>query len=484
MIFGKVVKSDQEQAVASWVNYLNMERTARLMEKLQQQDTNWEHAIDTLKDSLKVIDKEIIERNRGGVKGMHGFISEVSECGIGNAREQIIGKKPIYEWIDDNGPSDVIKNGVEYQMKFVQSGNNLSLKAIEHHLEKYPNYLIEGHKYQIPKDYYDKIKYYLSIPEEQANKMPTSTGDFSLKQWRKVNDFFKNGKIKPSDIEPAKLKYDEVQKGKIHHTYKGEEKSLKEKDQEIRDKAQEESKPSLEQGVKVAAVSAGVEGGMALVSSIAQKRREGKKFSEFDSKDWEYIAKETGKGAGKGAIRGAVIYGLTNYTKTPAAVASALCTASFGVAEQAYRLRKGEITQDEFIKNSEILCLDVSVSALSSFLGQTLIPVPVLGAVIGNTIGTTLYQISKEVLSSEERRIIRQYYEHLNKLDKELDKRNKELINELNDGLKRYYKLLEKAFSPNYEEALYGSVALANAYGLPTDELVTSIEEIDEYFLN
>ena len=54
MIFGKVVKSDQEQAVASWVNYLNMERTARLMEKLQQQDTNWEHAIDTLKDSLKV----------------------------------------------------------------------------------------------------------------------------------------------------------------------------------------------------------------------------------------------------------------------------------------------------------------------------------------------------------------------------------------------------------------------------------------------
>ena len=68
MIFGKLAKSNQEQAIASWVNYLNQVRLERLMETLQQQDQNWEQTVDTLKHTLSVIDKEIIERNRGGLK--------------------------------------------------------------------------------------------------------------------------------------------------------------------------------------------------------------------------------------------------------------------------------------------------------------------------------------------------------------------------------------------------------------------------------
>ena len=483
MGFEQTVKSNQEQAVASWVNYLNMDRTARLMETLQQQNINWEQATESLNNSLKIIDTEIIGRNRGGLKGMHGFISEVSEYGISNAREQIIGKTPNTEWINDNGPSDILKNGVEYQMKFVQSGNHLSLQAIKNHLEKYPDYLSSGHKYQIPLDYYEKIKYYLSISEKEANKMPTSTGEFSLKKWKEVNDFFKTEKIDIKDIEPSKLKYSEVQRDEIHKTYRKEEKSLKEKDQEVRDKAHEASKPSIQQGIKVAAVSAGVEGGVALVISIAQKRRDGKKFSEFNFEDWKDITKDTEKGVAKGAIRGTVIYALTNYTKTPAYVASALCTASFGVAEQAYRYKKGDITQDEFIKNSEILCLDVSVSALSSCLGQAIIPVPIVGAVIGNTIGTTLYQIAKEVLSDEERKIIEQYYRELRELDIKLDEIHKKLVNDLNEGIQIYYGMLDKAFSPNAEEAFVGSVGLAISLGVPTDELVKNMEELDEYFL-
>ena len=46
-----------------------------------------------------------------------------------------------------------------------------------------------------------------------ANKMPTSTGEFSLKQWKEVHDFFESGDIPLDKIEPSKLRYDEVQKG-------------------------------------------------------------------------------------------------------------------------------------------------------------------------------------------------------------------------------------------------------------------------------
>lgn len=54
---------------------------------------------------------------------------------------------------------------------------------------------------------------------------------------------------------------------------------------------------------------------------------------------------------------------------------------------------------------------DVLVSTLSSFAGQVLIPVPVLGAVVGNTVGTMMYQIAKNNLSSREQKIFEEYVE-------------------------------------------------------------------------
>ena len=416
MNFGRVAKSNQEQAVASWVNYLNQVRLDRLMEALQRQDQNWDQAVETLKDTLSTINKEIIERNRGGLKGMHGFIAEVAECGVGNAREQVQGRMPVYEWINDNGPADLLRNGVQIQQKFVASGNHLSLQAITQHFEKYPDFLSQGGKYQIPEDHYEQIKRLLSISKEQANKMPTSTGEFSLKQWKEVHEFFDKGSIKLQDIEPSKLKYDQVQMNRINDTIQGEKQSLKEVDH-----AYDASKPSLEQGVKVVAVSAVIEGGTAFVSAVAKKRKAGKKIGEFDSKDWEEVFKESGIGVVKGGVRGVSIYALTNFTATPAAVASALCTASFGIAEQAHLLRTGKITQEQFIMNSEILCLDTSVSALSSFIGQALIPVPVLGAVIGNTVGTLLYQVAKDNLTKKEQKLIEGYLKYLYELEIALD---------------------------------------------------------------
>ena len=483
MNFGRVAKSNQEQAVASWVNYLNQVRLDRLMEAQQQQNQNWDQAVETLNNTLSTINKEIIERNRGGIKGMHGFIAEVAECGVGNAREQVQGRLPIYEWINDNGPADLLRDGVQIQQKFVASGNHLSLQAITQHFEKYPDFLNLGGKYQIPEDHYEQIKRLLSIPKEQANKIPTSTGEFSLKQWKEVHDFFDKGPIKLQDIEPSKLKYDQVQMNRINDTIQSEKKSLKETDKKIRDDAYDASKPSWEQGAKVAALSAAIEGGTAFVTAVAKKRKAGKRLGEFDSKDWEEVFKESGIGIAKGGVRGISIYALTNYTATPAAVASALCTASFGIAEQAHLLRNGKITQEQFIMNSEILCLDTSVSALSSFIGQALIPVPVLGAVIGNTVGTLMYQIAKDNLTKKEQQLINGYLKYLYELEIALDNKYKKYINELNKGLTIYYEMLEKAFSPNYAEALEGSVALAMSFGVPSEELLKSISEVDDYFL-
>ncbi len=482
MIFQKVAKRNEEQAIASWVNYLNQIRLDKLTEGLNSQNINFFDAINSLDSTMETINKTIIERNRGGIKGMHGFIAEVAECGVGNAREQILGKMPTYKWVNDNGPVDIIHDGVEIQQKFVNSGNHLSLQAIKQHYNDYPWYLENGRKYQIPSDHYEKIKYLLSITEDQANKMPTSTGEFSLKQWKEVHNFFDNEKIKFSDIEPSKLSYNDVQRNQIEKTISIEKDSIKETDQTIRNKLYKESKPTIKQGAQVATVSAALESGMTFTTGIIKKRKTGKAIKDFTIDDWIEISKDSGISIVKGGIRGITIYSLTNYTATPAAVANSLCTASFSIANEAYKYRNGIITQEEFLFNSEVLCVDVSVSALSSVIGEAVIPVPILGAVIGNTIGTFVYEIAKDNLSKKEQKLINQYFEELQEYDLYLDEKLDSCIKELQKELRTYYKLLEKAFSPNYSVALEGSIQLAISLGVSENELLKNENEVDAYF--
>ncbi|WP_270476063.1 hypothetical protein [Coprococcus sp. AF51-11b1] len=482
----KMIKSGQEQAVASWINYLNQVRLDRLMEALQKEELNLNEAMSTIGETLKTISRDIVNngKGRGGQYGMHGFIAEVAECGIGNAREQIEGKAPIYEWINDNGPEDLRRGATLIQQKFVNGGGHLSLQAIRMHLNAYPDFLDNGGVYQIPEEHYEKIKWLLSISEKEANKMSTSTGDFSLKQWREVHEFFKNGDIPLDKVEPSKLKYSEVQKGTYEQTFSKEKDSLRKRNQERKEQAYNKSKSTLSEGAKATAAVAAIEGAMALCLGIAEKRKSGKKFNAFDEEDWKEIAATTGKGTLKGSIRGASIYTLTNFTATPAAVASAMVTAIFGIAEQAYQLKQGNVNEQRFIENTEMLCLDASVSALSSFAGQILIPVPVLGAVIGNTVGTMMYQIAKDNLSAREQKIFEEYAEAVRQLDVSLQDQYQEFVDEIGKDTKLFMELLNRAFAPDIRVAFEGSIDLAKSCGVPVDEILDSKEKIASYFMD
>ena len=194
------------------------------------------------------------------------------------------------------------------------------------------------------------------------------------------------------------------------------------------------------------------------------------------------IAKESGVGTLKGGTRGVTIYTLTNYTATPAAVANALCTASFGIANEANKYRNGEISQEEFLWNAELLSVEVSVSALSSVIGQVVIPIPVVGAVIGNVAGTFLYQMAKDNLNKKEQRLIKQYLKDLQEYNAFLDKKLQNYIRELDVQMKEYYKLLEMAFSPDYEMAFQGAINLARYVGVAEEEILKNEKDIDVYF--
>ena len=55
-------KSSQEQAVASWVDYLNQIRIDRLISRLSAEQVNLQNAQKTIHDTLEIIDKEIVNK--------------------------------------------------------------------------------------------------------------------------------------------------------------------------------------------------------------------------------------------------------------------------------------------------------------------------------------------------------------------------------------------------------------------------------------
>ena len=59
MIFKRVIKSNEEQAIASWTNYINQVRLDNLLKNLQNQNQNFKDAINTLDSTMHQINKSI-----------------------------------------------------------------------------------------------------------------------------------------------------------------------------------------------------------------------------------------------------------------------------------------------------------------------------------------------------------------------------------------------------------------------------------------
>jgi hypothetical protein len=427
------------------------------------------------------------ERILGSLKSKHGEIAEHVQVNIANARRIIEGLSPEYTFdgVPRTAPADYLFNNVNVQSKFL-NGLVATLNNDKHgvlgHLLKYPDFVENGGIYHIPNDQYEILQKLLAMSEEEVNK---ATGDVHkvLEQLKKFQE--ETGiDLKSDTIQPSVADYGEVQLGKVDKTIDKEEDSIKGKDKEQRDKAHQQSKPSLQEGLKATAVSAAIEGGISFCLGIAKKLKSGKKLNEFTVQDWKDVGIDIVKGTGKGAIRGAAIYGLTNFTVTPAAVASAMVTATFGITAQANLLHQGKITAEEFIENSEVVCLDVTISAVSSLMGQVLIPVPVLGAVVGNAVGMFMYGIAKNSLSAQEQALIRSFNNSVNALNAKLNEQYKLLIELLKQEFAKFSSMVALAFDINVNVAFENSVMLARYVGCDVNRVLKNKEEVDYFFQN
>lgn len=209
--------------------------------------------------------------------------------------------------------------------------------------------------------------------------------------------------------------------------------------------------------------------------------------------DWKWVQAFFGEGGSVGieslkpsnleyheAQRGA-------YSATLEAEKESLRSTDQSLRHHAYQesrptLRRGEIDELEFIENAELVSLEAAVSALSSFVGQSLNPVPVLGAVIGNTVGIVMYTAVSTSLSKREAALIELHLDEQRVLDAQLAAEYQGLIVQLEASMSDYLVVLERAFAPEVEVALLGSVELALELGVASEEVLDSEEKVLTYF--
>ena len=477
------VKSTQEQAVASWITYLNQIRLDMFIDRLNQQDVNLKDALSELADLKAFIGdpKHIL----GSEATKHGEIAEHMQVNISNARRAVQGlnKEYSFEGVGRTDPVDYLKNGQQVQSKFQNGLKNtfFHTNGLADHLEKYPDFVKNGGSYDIPKDQYQQMVDLLD--KYRNNPSQLSKGEYDYELAKRLDEYLKaNGLEIGKDIKPAVVDYSEVQRNVADETVNKEEEGIKKEDEKQRKEAYDASKPTLKEGVKAAGVSAAMEGGITFCMSVAKKRKK-KKFSEFTGDDWKEIGVDTGKGTLKGGVRGGTLYVLTNFTATPANVASAYVTAAFGIAGQIKALEAGQVSEEDFVINCETVCLDVSVSAIASLAGQVIIPIPVLGAVIGNVVGEFIYELCKKEDSRKSQKIIARYNQEMSQLNQQLDIQLLQVIVKLQKILKRFEDLEELAFSMDVNIAFNGSVNLAKELGVNKKQILETKNQIDTFFL-
>ena len=493
----KLNNFSNEQLVSSYIEYVNQVRLSDYLIALDTilvRETNQLSEISMRSEAaiaqIEIAGQEIqnlIKINRGGRTGLHGFLAEVAETGIRNSRDVFQGLKKSTSLLNNNGPTDLLINDQEIQMKFY---SNL-LKEVKQ-ASKYDKIVM------IPKNHIDVINQIMSgekSVELEGNRLSIAKINNIKNEIEKES--IRRGLDYKVWLKESVLDYKDVQQGNIQSTLSREvnsiknktikEKAIVKKDADNhREVAYQKSRPGFREATKSAVAGALFQGGMSLAFFILQKHREGKEVWEFDFDDWNECGLVSGSEALKGGVSGFAIYGLSNFCKISAPAAGAIVSSMYGISSSIIKYRMAEIDEEEFKSLILLNSIDTAVSTLGSIVGQTAIPIPVVGSLIGSILATTALNLGGELFNQSERNLILGYQKELEIYVKNLNIELQNEIAEINQKYKVIGDLQSYSFDENVNITLrfVTSIDLAEIVGVPEDEILTNLNEIDQYFLS
>lgn len=494
----KIVKDQTiNQGIGSYIDYLNQLRlkdfkaTLDLIFKessksLEHLDFNFENA-ENIMDATNSQIENLINSNRGGEKGVHGFIAEIAEVGIINAKEALNGFKPIAKLLNDNGKADITVNKEEFQMKFYNNYTKAIKKASDY----------ESMKMMYPKDMFEVVEKIMNGEnniEVDGSQLSPNYINTIKKEVIKISE--ERGEPYRTWMKPSQLKYEEIQKGTIKNTmankknnqkkkYNVMKKDIKDESNSKVDLSRKKAQPSFSESHSVSSKIGLVQGSLSLGIFIYNKNKSGKKIWQFSKNDWIEAGVDFSKETSKGYITSTSVYYLTNVVGFNAPSAAAMTSATYALIDAVSLYRSNQIDSDDFINLIFTNTVDATGSAIGATLGFTLIPIPVLGPIIGSLIVNNAIKIGKNILNDNEISILRSYEASIEEFVSNLDKKYASIFEDLKNKYQKTedFQYLVFDLNNNIKLRFLSSIDLAHSVGIKKTSVLKSINEIDNYFM-
>ena len=467
------------QVVAAWAGLEESSRAGELAGVLREQDRAFLDAMRELQAVRDFVGSPANILGRPDTK--HGEIAEQVHVGVSRARDVLHGHAPTatFDGVARTGPVDYRVDGVDIQSKYYNGLRN-TLGGVASHAEKYPDFC-DGHgRYHIPRDQHRQLEELRrtggleGLSDRSARGIQRRVDDLERATGRSVDDL----------VEPGDGSYPEVQRGRVHDTLRNRDERLVQENEELKQAARDGHGPSEAGGVKAAGLGAVVGGGVGLAQAIWIKHREGRSAfrGEFSIRDWQDVGVVAAQGAAGGAVAGGTLYVLTNSTALAAPFAGSLVSGLRGVGVLLRHYHAGALGGDQFVEMSHMVAMDTAVMGLAAAAGQSMIPLPLLGALLGSLAGRLVASAIEHGLGQSESTLISRLADYERYVVGQLDEEFRDVMRRLDAWFGDLERLAATAFDPEVNaHLLMASVGLAEALGVPDTLILRTTGDLDAF---
>ena len=237
----------------------------------------------------------------------------------------------------------------------------------------------------------------------------------------------------------------------------------------------------------------GVKAVTVLTFAILRKIAEGKLPSQLDGHDWKEIAAAVDQDAVladdqqysvfifrlyERYIRHSVMQIEEIISEETAATINSLADE---LRSKAGALGEGYISETTYIED----CLWISLEAMLKLLASTAaLCNDQRIADFAQALTSYAFEYGRLMLYSRELEIVNQFIESQYQLDVELEQQYAAYLEDLQKESQQFYALVDNAFAPNFRDAFLHSILLAKTVGVKEEEILSSTEDIDSFFLD
>lgn len=153
---------------------------------------------------------------------------------------------------------------------------------------------------------------------------------------------------------------------------------------------------------------------------------------------------------------------------------------SEAIRKNTEQLRNNEIAETAYVES----CLWLSLEGMIKLLAASSMRMVDSGyAELIQGASQLAFEYGRYRLFKKEDELLERYIQNQQELDEKLKNDYEAYLAEVQEQAEKFQKLIEEAFSPNIHEALVQSAELAREVGVSEEELLTSLEDIDAFFM-